>query len=959
MKFRFPVLFTLLCAFSSFISNAQSPSFQWDARFGGSGNDVLADVRQTADGGYIAGGWIESDISGEVSHPSRGGRDYWIVKTDASGNKQWDARFGGSGSDNLNTIRQTNEGGYIMGGWSDSNISGDKTQDAWETQDGWATFDYWIVKIDANGVKQWDKRFGGGETEFLESLQQTNDGGYILGGYSYSGISGDRTQGSRGSYDYWIVKIDANGVKQWDKRFGGSESDNLSSLQQTSDGGYIMGGRSESGVSGDRTQSSQGGFDYWIVKTNANGVKQWDKRFGGSDWDLLWKVEQTNDGGYILGGRSASGISGDKTQNSRGNFDYWIVKTNASGVKQWDRRYGGTDEDWLFDMQQLTDGGYLLGGWSRSSLSGDKTQCSHGGDDIWIVKVNAYGNKQWDARFGGSYAESFDALQQTDDGGYILGGWTNSSNTTIYGNISQPTRGSRDYWIVKIGGMCNCVDGNPFTDESCINGVCQYYWNTCNDITGFTLMNADDDEDLLDLISGAVINLENLPTNQLNIRVDALPDALFGSMVFELNGSYLRTENIAPYSAFGDNLPGDYHSWTPAPGKYELCVTPYSGVNGTGEPGIRTCITFEFIRMGVLNYTLVNAETNQDIITFSANPSWDDEDVVELDLSGLPHPERINLRVNTFPPMVGSVGFGFDGDDYGRTEHIAPYALFGDNNGNYNAWQNVLSRLMGGSCGGEHFCTVEVNGPQKDFFGNQYYGEEYYTFFRFRLKYEAIRVNGFTLVNAVTEQDLMEIQDGEVIDLSSLPTNKLNIRANTDPPVIGSVMFGWDKIENTAPYSLYGDNNGNYNQWLATPGAYYIEATPYSQSGTLPGRGDEPKGVCGIPLSAAFEFIQSGANKNGIKVNGGDESSELKVYPNPNAGNFTVSFSIDETADVKVEIIDVLGKVVFQDELRSFTGAYQRQFDFTAYSFGVYFLRVAAGQTIMTKKIVVTENSFR
>src|SRR5204863_448998 len=163
---------------------------------------------------------------------------------------------------------------------------------------------------------------GGSSDEYLRALQQTADGGYILGGYSSSGISGDKTQASQGGLDYWIVKTDANGVKQWDARFGGSSDDFLYSLQQTADGEYILGGDSYSGISGDKTQTSQGDNDYWIVRTDANGIKQWDARFGGSDFDFLYSLQQTADGGYILGGLSNSGISGNKTQASQGGYDY-------------------------------------------------------------------------------------------------------------------------------------------------------------------------------------------------------------------------------------------------------------------------------------------------------------------------------------------------------------------------------------------------------------------------------------------------------------------------------------------------------------------------------------------------------------------------------------------------------------------------------------------------------------
>jgi len=444
-------IFAMLITESSFLATGQTaPVKEWDVQFGGFQEESLRSLEQTSDGGYILGGYSWSGISGDKTQANQGffSPDYWIVKTDANGIKQWDAGFGGSGWDGFYSfsLQQTADGGYILGGSSSSGISGDKTQ---TSQGG---YDYWIVKTDANGSKQWDARFGSSDFDGLSSLQQTADGGFILGGYSFSGINGDKTQATQGSADYWIVKTDANGVKQWDATFGGSNTDVILSLWQTADGGYILGGASESGISGDKTQASRGGDDYWIVKTDANGVKQWDATFGGSSTEFMESLQQTADGGYILGGSSSSGISGDKTQASQGGDDYWIVKTDANGVKQWDARFGGSDVDALYSLQQIGDGGYILGGYSYSGISGDKTQASQGGADYWIVKTDANGVKQWDATFGGSSDDGGGSLQQIGDGGYILGGWSYSG---ISGDKTQASQGAGDYWIVKVASDCD------------------------------------------------------------------------------------------------------------------------------------------------------------------------------------------------------------------------------------------------------------------------------------------------------------------------------------------------------------------------------------------------------------------------------------------------------------------------------------------------------------------------
>jgi hypothetical protein len=414
---------------------------QWDKTYGGDISDYGTSIQQTKDGGYILGGYSFSGVSGDKTESSRGSFDYWVVKLDAAGNKVWDKTIGGDGYDGLSSLQQTKDGGYILGGRSDSGINGDKT----ESSRGEA--DFWVVKLDAAGNKVWDKTIGGKYYEDLISLKQTKDGGYILGGRSSSGISGEKTENSRGDADFWVVKLDWAGNKVWDKTFGGSETDVLIALQQTQDGGYILGGYSFSGVSGDKTESSRGSFDYWVVKLDAAGNKQWDKTYGGAFTDYGTSLLQTQDGGYMLGGYSFSSISGDKTESSRGNADYWVVKLDTAGNKQWDKTYGGNESDHFTSLWQTQDGGYILGGHSSSGISGEKTEPGKGGSDYWVVRLDAAGNKQWDKTYGGNNIDYCAALQQTQDGGYMLGGYSISDKS---GDKTEDSRGNADFWVVKL-----------------------------------------------------------------------------------------------------------------------------------------------------------------------------------------------------------------------------------------------------------------------------------------------------------------------------------------------------------------------------------------------------------------------------------------------------------------------------------------------------------------------------
>ncbi len=467
-------LYLLLCTciFTVCLHAQTRPVKQWDARFGGNSSDYFYSHQQTSDGGYILGGETQSGISGDKTEASRGGVDYWIVKTDSNGVKEWDVRFGGSSHDFFRSLQQTSDKGYILGGFSESGISGDKTQ----ASNGGR--DFWIVKIDSNGIKQWDASFGGSSNEDLELLKQTSDGGYILGGFSVSGISGDKTQALRGKVDYWIVKVNSNGVKEWDASFGGSEDDLLFSIHQTNDQGYILGGLSYSGISGDRTQASRGNADYWIVKVDSGGGKQWDAAFGGNSNDYMRSLKLTGDDGYVLGGISQSGISGEKTKASQGDWDYWVVKIDSSGQKQWDASFGGAGWDELGSLQQTSDGGYILGGYSNSGISGDKTQASRGGFDVWIVKTDDNGNKQWDASFGGNAGDDGD-IQQTSDGGYILGG---NSSSGVSGDKTQTSRGDVDYWMVKLAAGTTLPLKLPVFKSTINNTNAQLTWQTANEV---------------------------------------------------------------------------------------------------------------------------------------------------------------------------------------------------------------------------------------------------------------------------------------------------------------------------------------------------------------------------------------------------------------------------------------------------------------------------------------------
>ncbi len=394
---------------------------------GGSSTDQGYAVISVSDGGYLAAGYSQS-TDGDVSG-NHGSSDVWVIKMDPSGTVQWQKCFGGSNSDYSYSAIQTIDGGYLTGGLTYSNdgdVSGKH-----------GGSDLWVVNLDPSGNLQWQKCLGGSLSDWAESVIQTRDGGYLAGGSTYS--NDGNVSGNHGNSDGWIVKLDSLGNLQWQKCLGGSSSDWVNSVIQTTDGGYLVATvaySNDGNVSGNHGQS-----DYWIVKIDENGNLIWQKCFGGSDNDLAESIIQTTDGGYLIGGMSSS--QDGNVSGNHGSGDYWVVKLDGGGNLQWQKCFGGSSGDWAESVIQTADGGYLVGGFSASS-DGDVSG-NHGSGDYWVVKLDDEGNLQWQKCLGGSQFDYLYSLIQTTDRQYLTVGYTYSNNGDVTGN-----HGRTDYWLGRI-----------------------------------------------------------------------------------------------------------------------------------------------------------------------------------------------------------------------------------------------------------------------------------------------------------------------------------------------------------------------------------------------------------------------------------------------------------------------------------------------------------------------------
>ncbi len=357
---------------------------------------------------------------------------------------QWQHSFGGSDFDHIRSVHQTFEGGYILGGNTTSS-NGDVTG-----QHG--DYDNWVIKLDNSGNVEWKYCYGGSSGEELRSICQTTDSGYFVVGYT-SSTNGD-VSGGHGSADFWIYKLDKTGSMLWQKCLGGSGDDQGKFGIQTSDGGYIVTGWTNSN-DGD-VSGLHGSHDEWVVKLDSTGSIQWQKCIGGSDFDFGASIEQTNDNGYIVGGRTASS-DGDVT-GLHDYEDFWILKLDSNGNLQWQKCLGGSDEEEFYSIQHCNDGGYIGCGYTMSS-DGDISG-AHGDYEAWVVKLDSTGDLQWQKCLGGSFYDAAFELQQTRDFGFIVVGETYSTNGDVTGN-----HGSGDLWVIKLdpSGMIEwqkCLGGS-------------------------------------------------------------------------------------------------------------------------------------------------------------------------------------------------------------------------------------------------------------------------------------------------------------------------------------------------------------------------------------------------------------------------------------------------------------------------------------------------------------------
>lgn len=450
---------------------------EWQRCYGGSHSDFAVEIKKTEDGGYAVVGWAQSN-DGEVIGLHEGNNttnyiDTWFLKLDSLGNIQWQRTLGGYTHEPVYTFDYTIDNGFIIAIKTNSINSGDIIGNH-------SSGDIWLIKLDSIGGTEWERYFEGSGGDYAHSILQTDEGGYILFGSTFSN-DGDFS-GLQGGNDYWVSKLDSIGEIEWEKCLGGTDSEYLiqGEIIQTANGDFLFCGATESNdgdVSGNHGQD-----DAWLVKLNAQGDIIWQRCYGGSLTDNAHSVSETSDNGYVFTGYTFSNdfdVSGNHS-----NADIWVVKTDINGTIEWQKCLGGSNFEQPYCIKETQDLGFLVVGQSRSN-DGDVLGNHQGGDyDGWLIKLDNQGEIDWQKCIGGSSSENIHSVIEGEDGSLLLAGSAISNDGDVSGN-----HGSADVWLVKLKPMilnfdsinntsCTIDDGS--IDISIFGGTppYSYSWDT-------------------------------------------------------------------------------------------------------------------------------------------------------------------------------------------------------------------------------------------------------------------------------------------------------------------------------------------------------------------------------------------------------------------------------------------------------------------------------------------------
>lgn len=499
MKTKFTV-FLVAFLFSKLLFS-QSPVIEWQKTYGGSITEYCQEMHPTTDGGFILIGTTSSN-NGDVTHNYGYQKSsMWIIKTDALGDTLWTRVFGGSEYDEGKSIQQTKDGGYLAVGRASSTDYDLLDRDPANVN--------WVIKLDENGNKEWSNYING---DYIFNFDQTSDGGYILGGYSfgkdYLGNSG------HGREDYFLVKLDVDGNLEWSKLYGGSQEDWGRNVIQTKDKGFLLVGHTRSS-DGDVSYNHSDQNEIWLVKTDKDGGLLWEKSLGGTDSDHASDVIQKTDSSYLIICQTASS-DGDVT-DALGSEDFWLVHLDKNGSAILNSKsYGGTSGDRPLSISPTIDGGYLICGDTYSNdndVSGRK-----GSGDYWVLKIDANYQVTWAINLGGTDYDTAVSAEETMDGYIIVAGTSRSANGDVTDN-----NGFQDFWLVKLRTSTTGFDSLGSLETISIGPNPANNWVQIKRNEGFIPINIE----LYSITGHKVLQIENYNKTNAGIDISNLPKGIY------------------------------------------------------------------------------------------------------------------------------------------------------------------------------------------------------------------------------------------------------------------------------------------------------------------------------------------------------------------------------------------------------------------------------------------------
>jgi len=502
-KWRIPVIIFLSILIPHFV-NAQ---ITFQNTYGSANLERAQSVQQCTDGGYIITGY--TTIFGTDSS------DVYLIRTDEEGELSWSKTYGGLNFDRGHSVQQTSDGGFVITGYTQSFGAGFSS--------------VYVIRVDNNGVLIWTKVFGGLDFDLFNSVQQTTDGGFIMVGHTSSF--------GAGLNDVYLIRINADGAVIWDKTFGGTDFDVGSSVQQTTDGGFIITGHTLSFV-------AEGFRNINLIRTDTSGDLMWAKTYAGSGDDWGTQVQQTTDGGFIITGYAIT----------IGEAEVSLIRTDADGELLWSKAYGGMGDDRGHSVQQTLDGGFIITGLTRSFGAGGK--------DMYLIRTDENGDQKWSRTYGGTADDLGFSVQETTDSGFIIVGFTRSFGL-----------GSDDVFLIKTdaNGNTNC---NPVSVNSTVQSDFYRSYTDTAILSGF---------------GGSIFppgTIELNPETDICFQCDTIQAAFgYSDSLLIVNFNNLSSQKATSWNwDFGDGATSEFQNPTHAyasEGSYNVCLSVFDPCSTT------------------------------------------------------------------------------------------------------------------------------------------------------------------------------------------------------------------------------------------------------------------------------------------------------------------------------------------------------------------------------------------